>query len=67
MPILHRIVSKDCIIRNTLSFYNYTKKDKFVSKGKHSRSGPRMKPQVCTVIKQVHVKLLLSTYNDLIE
>jgi hypothetical protein len=61
MCLIFRIVSKSYIIRNTVSFHDYSKKryrlDKFVFKVKHS--GPRMKPQVCTMIKQGHEKLAL--------
>ena len=55
-PLL-TIASKGCII-NTVSFHNYIEKrnrwDNFVFKEKHL--GPRIKPQVCTMIRQGHVK-----------
>jgi hypothetical protein len=60
-----KIVSKGCIIMNTKSFQKYIKKrnrlgTNFVIKEKYSsRSGPRMRPQVCTIIRQGHVKLWL--------
>jgi hypothetical protein len=67
----HRIISKGCIIRNTVSFHNHTKKRNRLgtdvwSRGSiHFRSGLRMKPQLCTVMKQGHVELLLCLYNKL--
>jgi hypothetical protein len=60
----HRIVSKGCIIRNTMSCHNYTKgrnrlgKDLCSRKNIHSKSTLRLQPQVST-IRQGHVKLLL--------
>lgn len=61
----HRLVSKGCIIRNIINFINCTKKRKKLEtnlcsrKNIHSSSGARMRPQVCTMMKQGHVKLLL--------
>jgi hypothetical protein len=58
------IVSKGCIIRayNESSYYtkryglgtNTKHKKALCSKEKHS--GPRMEPQVCTMIRQGHIK-----------
>jgi hypothetical protein len=53
------MVSKDYIIRNTMSFYNYTKKrnrlgGQICVPGKHL--DPRIKSQVCTMIRQDHEK-----------
>ena len=41
--------------------------DVWSRKNIHSRPGPRMRPQVCTMIKQGHGKLLLWRYNELRE
>jgi hypothetical protein len=65
VPSLQRIVSKGCTRKGIQrAFINYTKKrnrlgNRFVIKEKYSRSGPRGMPQVRTMIKQGHVKLLL--------
>jgi hypothetical protein len=56
-PLLS-IVNKGCVIRITMSFYITLKQHiglgKFGFKEKHP--GPRMKPQVCIMIRQGHVK-----------
>jgi hypothetical protein len=51
------IISKGYIIRNKMSFHSHTKKGTFIFKEKHV--GARMKLQVCTMIRQDQMKLLL--------